>query len=217
MQSTTRTKRVAAFKAIEKISAILKEAEKYDDYGVEIEESFELTKESINFIPKESKMIPNPSVEIEKSVEVPKEESKKTPNTVHNIATDENAIYSAYMKYNNALKSINIANIKEYLTAAEKNENRYFILPELMKYLIANPVLMMYNEIFGTTVVNKMLEFEAQMTITKNVSGLEITEEYRREFLGLVRILKNISQIYGKIKLNDQSFYENITSISDSI
>jgi hypothetical protein len=218
MNSVTRTKRSAAIKALEKIKSIAKEAENYDDFGEEIEvESIDTTKDSINFIPKESNTTPTPPAEVKKSVEVSKEEPKKTPNTLWGIASGENELFKASTKYYNTLKSINVTNVKEYLDASEKNDKRYFIIPELMKYLIANPALMLHHEKFGTTVVNKMLEFEIHMVTSKKIGKYEVTEEYRREFLGLVKILKKIAGIYGKLKLNDSSFYDNITTIADSL
>lgn len=204
MQSVTRTKRSAALKAIEKISAIAKEAEKYDDYGEELEvESIDNTNDSIN----------TPSVK-----ETPKEAPKKTPNTLLCIPCDaEDESLRAYNKYQSTLKSINVTNVKDYLAAAEKNNMRYYVIPELMKYLITNPALMMNHYNFGTTVINKMNEFEKDMTTGKKIGGYEVTEEYRREFLALAKIVKKVATLYEKLNVHHESFYKNITTIADSI
>jgi len=215
-----RPKRAAAVKALEKIKAMAKEAEKYDKFGEEIEESIETTeepisvkkpieikRESINFTP----------VKVPESGEPLKKHLEKTPNTLWGIASGDKESFNAFGKYNNTLKSINVTNVKEYLIAAEVNENKYIVIPELIKYLIANPSLLLYHDNFGRTVVNKMLEFEAHMITNKTISGFEITEEYRREFIGLVKILRKVSQMYGKLRLNDQSFYDNITANADAL
>jgi hypothetical protein len=234
MQS--RSKRSAAIKALEKIKSIAKEAEKYDDFGEEIQvESIDNTKDSINYkyVPTEPITAANWSVQATNEARriaaenAPKdtsswpkeaEPSKKTPNTLYanpHLSTVD-SLY-ADKKYHSTLKSINVNNVKEYLIAAEKSENRYFAIPELMKYLISNPALMMHHEKFGTTVLNKMIEFETQMVTSNAIGSYEVTEGYRREFLGLVKILKKIAALYGKLKLNDKSFYENITTIAETL
>ena len=228
-----RPKRAAAVKALEKIKAMAKEAEKYDKFGEEIEESIETTEDSINVkkpieTSEESISVKKPieikresinftPVKVPESGEPLKKHLEKTPNTLWGIASGDKESFNAFGKYNNTLKSINVTNVKEYLIAAEVNENKYIVIPELIKYLIANPSLLLYHDNFGRTVVNKMLEFEAHMITNKTISGFEITEEYRREFIGLVKILRKVSQMYGKLRLNDQSFYDNITANADAL
>ena len=224
-----RPKRAAAVKALEKIKAMAKEAEKYDKFGEEIEESIETTEDSINVKESEESISVKKPIEIKREsinftpVKVPesgeplKKHLEKTPNTLWGIASGDKESFNAFGKYNNTLKSINVTNVKEYLIAAEVNENKYIVIPELIKYLIANPSLLLYHDNFGRTVVNKMLEFEAHMITNKTISGFEITEEYRREFIGLVKILRKVSQMYGKLRLNDQSFYDNITANADAL
>lgn len=205
MQSATRSKRSAALKALEKISAIAKEAEKYDDYGMETEG--ESIKDNI-FSVKET------PVEAPTIIEIP----KKTPNTLLCIPCDaKDESLRAYNKYQATLKPINVANVKEYLTAAENKQIRYYVIPEWMKYLIANPALMMNHYNFGTAVMNKMNEFEEEMATGKAIGTYEITEEYRREFIALAKILKKVATLYGKLNLHHESFYKNITTIADSI
>jgi hypothetical protein len=224
-----RPNRAAAVKALEKIKAMAKEAEKYDKFGEEIEESIETTEEPISVKESEESISVKKPIEIKREsinftpAKVPesgeplKKHLEKTPNTLWGIASGDKESFNAFGKYNNTLKSINVTNVKEYLIAAEVNENKYIVIPELIKYLIANPSLLLYHDNFGRTVVNKMLEFEAHMVTNKTISGFEITEEYRREFIGLVKILRKVSQMYGKLRLNDQSFYDNIDKIADAL
>lgn len=274
MQTATRTKRSAALKALEKISALAKEAEKYDDYGAEIE-SIDDTKDSIvdgkitinvkkekkeeaasvpitpsnwsvqatdnarkaaaENAPKDTTTWPDDAAEranfaaqvaaskttetsTEPAKEASKEPTKKTPNTLLCIPCDvKDEHMRAINRYTKSLKPIYSEEIKDYISVAESNDMKYFAVPEMIKYLITNPAMLLHHDKYRTTVVKKMDEFETQIATNKKIGSYEITDEYRRELLALIKILKKICGIYEKINLNHKSFYDNITSIADSL
>jgi hypothetical protein len=203
---SSRPKRSSAIAALQKITTILKEAEKYDHYGNEIEvEPLApiTTSESINVIP----------VKPSEPINVVPEESMKTPNTLFFAANEDNEKYSSYGIYSSTLKSIHVENIKKYLNEIDKN-NKYIVIPELMKYLIVNPSLMIHHSKFGEQVTNKMIEFENEMRTVEKIGNYRITEEYRKEFLATATILKKIASIYKKLNIHQEEFYDNIETIA---
>jgi hypothetical protein len=181
--SYSRPKRSSAIKAVEKITAILKEERSSDEYGYEIE------------------VDPSPS-----------------PPTTTATTTSEsiNEKYNAYRIYSSMLKPIHVENIKKYLSEIDAH-NKHIVIPELMKYLIINPSMMVHSLNFRNVVVNKMIEFENEMKIAPTIGNYRITEEYRREFSAMATILKKIANIYKKLNVHEEEFYKNIETVANEL
>jgi hypothetical protein len=216
---SSRPRRSAAIKALEKIQKIVKEEEKYDDYGDEIEEEFayitSILSEPINVIPEEPvKTIPEKSTATP-SVSEKKEPAKTTPNTLFAISSShDNLQYNAYELYLNHFKTKHIELIKKYLNLCGDSNMKYIAIPELIKYLITNPALLIHSSLFGEVVVKKMIEFENELPIANKIGSYIITDDYRKQLLSLIKILKKTSIMYSKLKtMVNKEFYDNIETI----
>lgn len=236
--SRKRPQRNAAIKALEKIKAIAKEAEKYDDYGEEIPEeliNFNVPITSSNWsvqamnaarsaaaknAPKDVSTWPNDDsaraafaarVASSNSTEP---EPPKTPDTIHAICSSDNIKYNAYEIYITQLKSLHVENIKKYLILSDNSDMKYIAIPELIKYLIANPSIIIHHSVFGEVIVNKMIEFENDIPTAKKIGSYTITEGYRKELLSLIKILKKLTKMHSKLnKMTTKEFYDNIETI----
>jgi hypothetical protein len=193
----SRPRRSAAIKALEKIQNIVKEAEKYDDYGKEIEEI--------------DVYIVTPSIS------EPSELVKTTPNTLFGLTVaPENLQYNAHQIYLNDFKAKYVEHIKKYLLLCEDSNMRYIAIPELINYLITNPALLIHHSTFATAVVDKMIDFENELPIAKKIGSYVITEDYRKELLSLIKILKKTSIMYSKLNnMSQKEFYDNIETIAN--
>lgn len=229
---SSRPRRSAAIAALEKIHNIVKEAEKYDDYGEEFEDTEVFIKTpsvSVKTEPVEEKIckkptdVPaSPSTASEPtatpSVSVPviTEPVKTTPNTLFGIASAaDNLKYNAYDIYVNDFKEKHVANIKKYLNLCDDANMKYIAIPELIKYLIANPALLIHHSAFATAVVNKMVDFENELPIANKIGSYTMTEDYRKQLLSLIKILKKTSIMYSKLKtMANKEFYDNIETIA---
>jgi hypothetical protein len=151
-----------------------------------------------------------------KSTTTPSVSDKTTPDTLFGISSSsENLKYNAYQIYLNDFKQKHIENIKKYLTLSEDNNMRYIAIPELIKYLITNPSLIIHNSNFATTVLNKMIEFEKDIPTSKKIGSYIITEDYRKQLLSLIKILKKTSIMHSKLKtMANKEFYDNIETIA---
>jgi len=249
---SSRPRRSAAIKALEKIQTIAKEAEKYDDYGDEIEETDAFIRTpsvseavkiepitSANWsvqatnaariaaaenVPKDVTSWPDDDaartafaarVAASKSTE-PSVSIKTTPDTLFGISSSaDNLQYNAYQMYLNGFKTKHVENIKKYLTLCENADMKYIAIPELIKYLITNPSLIIHHSRFGEIVVNKMLEFENEIPIANKIGSYIITEDYRKQLLSLIKILKKTSIMHCKLKtMANKEFYDNIETIA---
>lgn len=211
-----RPQRNAAIKALEKIKAIAKEAEKYDDYGEEIpEEFFTSTPEPL---PKMRSSLEEPiNVLCRRVTSQPvKTEpvTPKTPDTIHAICSSDNIKYNAYELYITQFKSLHVDNIGKYLTLSENSDMKYIAIPELIKYLITNPSIIIHHSKFGEVIANKMIEFENVIPTAKTIGSYTITEGYRKELLLLIKILKKLTKMHSKLnKMTTKEFYDNIETI----
>jgi hypothetical protein len=98
---------------------------------------------------------------------------------------------------------------------AEDNNVKYIAIPELIKYLITNPSLQIHNSKFGEVVANKMIEFENDIPTSKKIGSYTITEDYRKQLLALIKILKKTTSMYSKLKtMANKEFYDNIETIA---
>jgi hypothetical protein len=227
--SYSRSKRSAAIAALEKIKEISKESEKYDDYGNEINE---ITATTIESEPETEKPSTTPSIseplrsqssleatlpKMLTSLEEPAkiESVKTTPNTLFQIASYENVKYNAYQTYVNEFKQKHVEHIKNYLTLAENSDMKYIAIPELIKYLITNPSLIIHHSKFGEVVANKMIEFENVLPTAKKIGNYTITEDYRKQLLSLIKILKKTTSMHSKLKtMANKEFYDKIETIA---
>jgi hypothetical protein len=223
---SSRPRRSAAIKALEKIQKIAEEAEKYDDYGEEIEETDVLI--GTLSVSKPPELLPWRHVtdvqaepvktESEKSNTSSSEPSvsvKTTPNTLFQIASYDNVKYNAYQTYVNDFKTKHVEHIKNYLTLAEDNNVKYIAIPELIKYLITNPSMMIHHSKFGEAVANKMIEFENVLPTAKKIGDHTITEDYRKQLLALIKILKKTTSMHSKLSnISYKEFYDNIETIA---
>jgi hypothetical protein len=142
---------------------------------------------------------------------------EQTPNNLHNIPYI--GLPSAYAAYCNNIKNAQCDIMSKYIKVAESNpDSRYAILPELMKFIIANPAILIYNSQFADAVINKMAVFEHEMKTLKYIgNNYRITDSYRKQFIGLCVILRKLSETYSRLNLNEAAFYDNITNIADSM
>jgi hypothetical protein len=230
---SSRPRRSAAITALEKIKEIANEAEKYDDYGDVIEETDACIRipsisESIKTTLEKStaptakasepmKDTTEPvKTEPVKTEPVKTEPVKTTPDTLFGISSSsDNLQYNAYQMYLNGFKTKHVENIKKYLTLCEYADMKYIAIPELIKYLITNPSLIIHHSRFGEIVVNKMLEFENEIPIANKIGSYIITEDYRKQLLSLIKILKKTSIMHCKLKtMANKEFYDNIETIA---
>jgi hypothetical protein len=151
-----------------------------------------------------------------KSTTTPSVSDKTTPDTLFGIASAaENLQYNAYQIYLNDFKTKHVENIKKYLTLSEDNNMRYIAIPELIKYLITNPALLIHSSAFGEVVVKKMIQFENEIPIANKIGSYIITEDYRKQLLSLIKILKKTSVMYSKLKtMATKEFYDKIETIA---
>jgi hypothetical protein len=230
---SSRPRRSAAIKALEKIQTIAKEAEKYDDYGDEIEEtdafirtlsvSIKMEPEKTTATPSVSEplrsqssleaTLPKMSASLEEPVKT--EPVKTTPNTLFQIASYENVKYNAYQTYVNEFKQKHVEHIKNYLTLAENSDMKYIAIPELIKYLITNPSLIIHHYTFARVVIDKMNQFQNELQTAKKIGSCTITEDYRKQILSLIKILNKMSSMYYKLNtMANKEFYDKIETIA---
>ncbi len=143
----------------------------------------------------------------------------KTPDTIYAISSSsDNIKYDAYEMYMTQLKSLHVENIKKYLTLSDNSDMKYIAIPELIKYLIANPSIIIHHSKFGEVIVNKMIEFENEIPTAKKIGSYTMTEGYRRELLSLIKILKKLTKMHSKLnKITTKEFYDNIDTIEKEL
>jgi hypothetical protein len=213
---SSRPRRSAAIAALEKIKEIAKEAEKYDDYGEEIEE-FIITSSLSEPLRSQSSLeatLPKMSASLEEPVKT--EPVKTTPDTLFGIASNPVHLkYNAYEMYLNDFKINHVDNIKKYLNLCEYANMKYIAIPELIKYLITNPALMIHSSAFGEVVVKKMIQFENEIPIANKIGSYTMTEDYRKQLLSLIKILKKTSVMHSKLNtMATKEFYDKIETIA---
>jgi hypothetical protein len=114
------------------------------------------------------------------------------------------------------IKSILVDKIKAYLNASDNSSMKYYVIPEIMKFLIANPAIMIYYPKFRATVEAKMNELNESIKTNSAISGHIITDKYRAEFKALSSILKSMTTIYIYVTL-DTPFVDNIEKIANEL
>jgi hypothetical protein len=129
--------------------------------------------------------------------------------------TDYKAVpeYDALAK-SDTYKSAHVQQIKSYLDAADEKKDNHINVPELMKYLILNPYTMIRHTMFNSTVYNKMCAFTNVMNDqTTTINAMPISDQYRKEFSSLARIVATNTKIHSIINLT-QPFYNDIDKIA---
>jgi hypothetical protein len=226
---SSRPRRSAAITALEKIKEIAKEAEKYDDYGDVIEEtdaciripsiseSIKTTLEKSTAPTAKASEPMKDTTEPVKTEPVKTEPVKTTPDTLFGISSSsDNLKYNAYQMHINDFKMKHIENIKTYLILAENSDMKYIAIPELIKYLITNPSMIIHHSNFGKQVANKMIEFENVLQTAKKIGNHTITETYRKELISLIKILKKTTSMHSKLNtMANKEFYDNIETIAN--
>jgi hypothetical protein len=141
----------------------------------------------------------------------------KTPSFSELAESNPIPDLNAFAAYKATLKPIIIDKIKRYLNDCDSNSSkRYYAIPELMKYLISAPSIMIYHPKFRTTVEAKMTEFEDHIATNTTIGSYVITDKYRAEFKALATIVKSIAKIYDYVTL-DSKFINNIDKIASGL
>jgi hypothetical protein len=190
---TARPQRSAAKKAMEKITAIYAQYES-DDTMIINEDNDDY---SIRTTPVAHTPTPAPA----KPTIAKITDCKSAPE------------YDALAQSKETNKANHVAQIKKYLDATDARIDMHINVPELMKYLILNPYIMIINSNFNTTVGNKMDEFILGMKTKKEFNNYIIGDQYRKEFLALTKIVAANSKVHSIINLSEP-FYTDIDKIA---
>ncbi len=100
------------------------------------------------------------------------------------------------------------------------DEDKYMKLPEMCKFMIANPYIMIKYPKFRQKLLDKCDEIQKELHNKLHIEDAYsnnvyvINDGYRRELSALLRITKSIAIIYERLNINDESFYENIEEIA---
>ncbi len=144
-------------------------------------------------------------------------EKPKTPSFSELLVSDPYPEFNAKKYIESNTKHMIVNKIKTYLSNIEENTStKYYLIPELMKYLIANPSIMMFHPKFADVVETKMNEFDNTMNTNKCIGTYEITDKYRSEFKALSLILKSMTKFYKNLSF-DGEFNTNIEKIASSL
>ena len=193
---SVRPTRIAAKKAMENIQAIY--AEYYND---EEDDNMSIDHDEDYFTTTYSRI------------------AKKTPAIVIAPTLTRITDYKAAPEYDaceisNAINTTaHVQKIKTYLIAADEKKDNHINIPELMKFFILNPYMMIKHAKFNNTVTNKMAEFVTVMKDQKTLNGQSISDQYRKEFTALAKIVNTNAKINSIINLT-QPFYNDIDKIA---
>jgi hypothetical protein len=137
-------------------------------------------------------------------------QTKTTSNTLHYMAPKGNRVPSADMLWSTDIKQPTANIIHQYMDNIVNCEDKHLAFPEMIKFLIANPAIIIYHPRFADVVLKKMDDFSVQIDKTDTIGKYHITNSYRSQFKGLIRILKQITAVYSKLALHDAAFYESL-------
>jgi hypothetical protein len=207
--SYKRPARSAKIAAIAKIAKIMKDEMEYEDND-EIVVPFYADKSSAEDL---SVTSAHTTPTIPKPVPVAK---PKTPSFSELLVSNLYPEFNAKNSIRSGVVPVVTIKSKNYLNECDDANKKYCIMPEFMKYLIANPCIMMFHPKFRDTVEAKMDEFCANIDVNKTISGYEITDKYRAEFKALSTILKSMSKFYTHMSF-DETFNNNIEKIAGAL
>jgi hypothetical protein len=207
--SYKRPARSAKIAAIAKIAKIMKEEMEYDDND-EIVVPFYADKSSAEDLSVTSAHT-TPAIPTPAPVAKP-----KTPSFSELLISNPYPELNAKNSIRSDVVPIVTNKSRNYLNECNDPTKKYCIMPEFMKYLIANPCIMMFHPTFRKTVEAKMDEFDAIMNVNRTISGYEITDKYRAEFKALSTILKSMSKFYTHMSF-DETFNHNIEKIAAAL
>jgi hypothetical protein len=205
---STRPQRTAAKKALEKIQEIYNEYYSDDDMMDECNDDSSVSTTQVSTTHTPSSSTPaQPS-----AVEASQKKSKEKPTLTRISDYIASSEYNAYTK--SAIhKAAHIEQIKSYLAASDEKKDRHINIPELMKYLIINPYIMITHERFNATVNDKMNEFITVMKTEQTINDMPISDQYRKEFIALSKIVRANARVNSIINLT-HSMYDNIDKIA---
>jgi hypothetical protein len=115
--------------------------------------------------------------------------------------------FNAEILYYKKLRQINIDILRNYLNESDNADVKYIVIPEMMKFIIANPSIILYHPHLRDSLAIAVGNCEKNINTVDKIGNVKISEQYRDELRNLITTTKNIITLYSNLNLKCPSTF----------